>query len=189
MEWEDWPLTDAVRNGKIFIWHELNSSNTEIQFIFNGLLELDAKWNLGSLAVQWNNWEVLVPEEWFRFYWTYNPWYLGTKTFGTSLMSRFIGAEVKPLWKVDEARFLQALYPKFIAEINLLVDLENQLRKDWNFNYDISTRDILQALMFIDGGFTVEEAVEATIINSCQIDLETETLNKKLSSLISNLKK
>lgn len=188
MVWEDWPLTDAVRNGKVFIWHELNSSNAEIQFIFNGLLELDSKGNLWKLSVQWNNWEVITPEPWFRFYWTYNPWYLGTKSFWTSLMSRFIWAEVEPLNVEDEARFLQQIYPKLVTEINLLVELESQLRKDWNFSYDISTRDILQTLMFIEWGFSIEEAIDATVKNSCQIELEKETLDKKLKDLLSKYK-
>ena len=35
-------------------------------------------------------------------------------------------------------------------EIELLVELEAQLRDARNFTYDISTRDLLQTLMFID---------------------------------------
>lgn len=188
MIWEDWPLTDAVRNWKVFIWHELNSSNPEIQFILNGLLELDRDWNLGKLSVQGNNWEVIPAHKDFRFYGTYNPWYLWTKSFGASIMSRFIWAEVKPLWIEDEVRLLLQLYPKLVVEVNLLAELEAELRKNKNFQYDVSTRDIIQTLMFIDWWFSIEEAVEATIANSCQIELEIETLWEVLNNLLSKLK-
>lgn len=184
MEWEDWPLTDAVRNGKFFIWHELNSSNPEIQFILNGLLELNSKWELGSLSVQGNNWEVITPAEWFRFFWTYNPWYLGTKSFGTSIMSRFIWAEVKPLSQEKEKELLENRFPNSRDwVIWFFVELEDELRKNKDFNYDISTRDIIQCLMFTEWGFRMWEAVEASIWNSIQIDLEKQVLKETFESL------
>jgi hypothetical protein len=65
-------------------------------------------------------------------------------------MSRFISIEVKPLDKTDEVNLLTKLYPALFKEIDLLVDLENQLRVNKNFSYDVSTRDIIQTLMFID---------------------------------------
>lgn len=182
MSWEDWPLTDAVRNGKIFIWHELNASSPEIQFILNWLLELN-QGQLWSLSVQWNNWEVIVPHKDFRFYWTYNPWYLGTKMFWTSIMSRFVGIDIPPLSIDEEKELLLRRYPKQIWAIDILVNLEHNLRAKKDFVYDISTRDILQCLLFIDWWFSIDDSVTTCIYNSIQLDIEKDLLMKELEAL------
>ena len=175
MAWEDWPLTDAVRNGKVFLAHELNASSPEIQFILNGLLELK-NWELGNLTVQGNNWEVIKAHANFRFYGTYNRGYLWTKSFGTSIMSRFIWTRIDPLKKEEEASLLDNKYPWNKVAINLLVKLEEVLRGKKDFTYDISTRDIEQALLFIRNWFWYRDSIEATIEQSLQIDLEKKIL-------------
>lgn len=175
MAWEDWPLTDAVRNGKIFLAHELNASSPEIQFILNGLLELK-NWELGNLTVQGNNWEVIKAHPNFRFYGTYNRGYLWTKSFGTSIMSRFIWIRIDPLKKEEEASLLNKKYPWNEVAINLLVRLEEVLRGKKDFTYDISTRDIEQALLFTRNWFWYRDSIEATIEQSLQIDLEKKIL-------------
>ena len=188
MKFEDGALTDAVRHWKVFIAHEINACNPEVQFILNGLLERSTSWTLGKLSVQGNNWEVITPHPNFRFFWTYNRWYLGTKSFGTSIMSRFIGIRIDPLSTEQEEILLQKKYPKVQPHfIRLLVELENNLRNKGDFKYDISTRDIEQALIFIDWGFDMRDAVEATINQSLQIDLEKKLLEDELNSLLKKL--
>lgn len=188
MKFEDGALTDAVRHWKVFIAHEINACNPEVQFILNGLLERSTSWTLGKLSVQGNNWEVITPHPNFRFFWTYNRWYLGTKSFGTSIMSRFIGIRIDPLSTEQEEVLLQKKYPKVQSHfIRLLVELENNLRNKGDFKYDISTRDIEQALIFIDWGFDMRDAVEATINQSLQIDLEKKLLEDELNSLLKKL--
>lgn len=184
MEFEYWPLALAVKNWWIFLADELNASNPEIQFILNWLLE-NKDWKLGTLSIQGNNWEVLVPHKDFMFYGTFNPNYLGTKTFSTSLMSRFIGLKINPLLPSDEVNLLAKKFPKVNKEIIwALVELETQLRADKNFSYDISTRDLVQCLMFIDWGFSVRESIDTTVSSSLQLDLDLITLEEKVSLLI-----
>lgn len=175
MKFEYWPLAHAVKYGWIFLADEINTAPVEVQFILNGLLE-NKNWELGSLTVQSNNWEVIKPHPNFRFYWTYNPWYLGTKTFGMSMMSRMVSIEVKHLDNDDEIALLTKKFPNNVAEIKLLVDIETQLRSSKNFNYDVSTRDIEQALMFIESWFSVKDAIDATIKNCCQLDVDLKTI-------------
>lgn len=183
MEWADWPLTDAVRNGKIFIGHEINASSAWIQFILNGLLEHN-KWKLWNLSVQGNNWEILTPHPNFRFYWTYNPGYLGTKMFGTSIMSRFIGLDIPPLPKEEEKILLLKKYPWQEVNINILVEVEDELRRNKNFTYDVSTRDLIQCLMFTSWGFSLLDAIDTCITSSLQIDLDKKQLEAVLKSAI-----
>lgn len=185
MAWEDWPLTDAVRNGKVFLAHELNASSPEIQFILNGLLELK-NWELGNLTVQGNNWEVIKAHPNFRFYGTYNRGYLWTKSFGTSIMSRFIWIRIDPLKKEEEASLLDKKYPWNEVAINLLVRLEEVLRGKKDFTYDISTRDIEQALLFIRNWFWYRDSIEATIEQSLQIGLEKKILWEEFDKIFTS---
>lgn len=178
MAWEDWPLTDAVRNWKVFLADEINASSPEVQFILNGLLE-NRKWELGSLSVQWNNWEVIKAHPDFRFYGTYNPNYLGTNHFSTSIMSRFIGIEIKPLDSKEEKSLLNKFFPLLAVQVDILVDKANNLRKSKDFSYDLSTRDLVQTLFFIEWGFSLIEAVKATIVNSLQIKLDEDLCLKE----------
>ena len=103
-------------------------------------------------------------------------------------MSRFIGIRIDPLSTEQEEILLQKKYPKVQSHfIRLLVELENNLRNKGDFKYDISTRDIEQALIFIDWGFDMRDAVEATINQSLQIDLEKKLLEDELNSLLKKL--
>lgn len=171
MEFEDWPLTDAVRNWKIFQMDEINTTDTGVQFILNGLLEKN-----GKLSVQGNGNEVIKPHPNFRFYGTYNPWYLWTKAFTTSIMSRFVTIEVKPLDKNKEKALLLKKFPSLQKQIDYLVELEVYLRNKKDFSYDVSTRDLEQALMFAEHWFSTRDAIEATIINSCQLELDRKLI-------------
>lgn len=189
MSFEDWPLTRAVRNWGVFLGDELNASNPEIQFILNWLLE-NKNWELWSLSVQGNNWEVIKPHKDFRFFGTYNPWYLGTKSFSTSLLSRFIWVEIKPLLPDKEFNLLQSKYPKVDKIIiERLIELETQLRNDSNFVYDVSTRDLVQALLFVDWGFWIVEAIKTTILSALQLDTEQKLLIEKCKNIFPEVAK
>jgi hypothetical protein len=100
--------------------------------------------------------------------------------FGTSIMSRFVGIDIPPLSKEEEKLLLAGKYPEQMVAIEILSSLEEVLRAKKDFTYDISTRDLLQCLMFIDGGFSIEDAVTTCIYNSVQLDIEKTILNEEL---------
>lgn len=182
MEFEYWPLARAVKYGWIFQAEEINSCSVDVQFILNGLLE-NNDWELWILSVQGNNWEIIKPHKDFRFYGSYNPWYLWTKSFSMSIMSRFIWVDIAPMNKNDEIALLSKKFPSVVPQIKALVTLEEELRKDKNFTYDISTRDVIQCLKFVEAGFWLIQSICATIENSLQLDLDRDTLKNKISSL------
>jgi len=58
---------------------------------------------------------------------------------------------MKPMSIEDEVDLLSSRYPEIeISKINFLAELEDQLRKNKNFTYDISTRDLDLVLILID---------------------------------------
>lgn len=182
MKWQDWPLTDAVRNGKVFLGEELNSCPSEVSFILNGLLE-NRKWELGLLSVQGNWNEQIKAHPNFRFFGTYNPGYLWTKTFSQSLMSRFIWLEIAPLKEEEETKLLTQFFPECVEHIEPLVKLENALRANKDFSYDVSTRDLVLALNYIEWGFSIAEALDVSIKNSLQMKLDEQILTDTIKSL------
>lgn len=186
MVFEDWPLTDAVRTWKVFLGHEINATNPEVQFILNGLLERDDQGNLWNLSIQWNGNEVLKPHPNFRFFGTYNRGYLGTKSFWTSFMSRLSGIRISPLKRKEEVSLLQKKFPSLsIESINFLTILEEKLRNNKDFAYDVSTRDIKQALTFIEAGLSLKESIDFAIGESLQLDIEKKILEDTFISISS----
>lgn len=183
MMWEDGPLTDAMRHGKVFIAQEINASHPATLSALNWVLEVK-NWVHGSLSIQGNNWEVVHAHPNFRFYWTYNPNYLGTYNFNTSILSRFVWIDILPLSVLDETRLLAWMFPSiWVWVIEKLSKMREELQADVDFTYDISTRDLVQVLSFIEWWFDVWDAVMTCVWSALSSSFEQDGMKKIFNNI------
>ena len=187
MVFMDWPLTDAVRNWKTVLLNEINTMPTGLSFIFNWITEL-VNWELGSLSVITNWWEIIKAHPDFRIIGTMNKGYLWTRDLWMSFLSRFISINMSPMDKEDEIALLSQRYPSVdIVQVTFLAELEAQLRNDKDFTYDISTRDLDLALILISNGLPLEVALNNKVFSNLILDLDREIYKRIFSNVKKNL--
>lgn len=193
--WKDWPLTQALREWDLILLDELNAALPEVLLLIQSLTEAHDN-KLWELRLNENNWEVLVPHEACRIYWTWNPSeeYIWTKDFNPATLSRWIIIYVDYLKPSDEKalllwKFSKGLWTK-IELVTELVEFADDLR---NFKqkediiYSCSTRDIEQALELFTMWIKMQDCLDTCILNKAQNSDDKKFISNQITKLWKNI--
>ena len=187
--WVNGVLTDAMKKGSWIVFDEINAALPEILFTLHSVLDDDRK-----LLIAEKDGEIMRPHEEFRFFATMNPCatYAGTKGMNTALLSRFgVVIQMKELPPEKEQEIIVEFAKVDTKVATLLVHAGQLLSKAWK-DESIATycslRELLQAAYLHEEGATLEESLEATIINKGE-SLEERNEMRKILSPIKKLEK
>lgn len=158
-------LVDAMKKGNWIVFDEMNACLPEVLFTIHSLLDDDRKVTLIE-----NDGEIIRPTSDFRFFACINPsdGYAGTKEMNQALVSRFGGVFIVDVFTPDR-EFSVLKYHGISEKVGTpLVNLATKLRKirdEGNMNTFVSTRDIIQAGLMIEGGMEVNNGIRFGILN------------------------
>ena len=187
--WKDWPLTQALRDWDIILLDEINAALPEVLLLIQSLTEAH-DWKLGELRLNENNWEVLVPHENCRIYWTGNPSdeYIWTKDFNPATLSRWIVLYIDYLEPNEDKELLMWKYSKKLWTkiwiIWSLVNFANKLRKEKyedNLIYSCSTRDIEQLIELYILWIKLWACIDTCIMNKAQNSDDKDVIKRVIN--------
>ncbi len=181
--WQDWPLSTALKEGKVIIIDEMNFAHADILAILNNLTALN-DWELGTITLADNGWQVITPHPDCRIFATANPstWNAWTKEFNQATLSRFLTIGIDYLSSEDEEKLLLGKFPDLeLDTIGDLVSKANKARKekaDKKLTVDISTRHLEKACLLYNKGLSLDFAIKCGIKNDCQFEEDLTIINK-----------
>lgn len=174
--WQDWPLSNALKNGYNIVLDEINMCHPDILAVLNNLLQLKPDGSLWNIFIADNWWEEIVPHKDSRIYATANPvdGNSGTKELNQATLSRFLSLNITYLEKEDEIRLLSEKFPEEDFEvIKTLIRQVNEVRRqrrEKNVTIDISTRHLIKTLSLLSAGLDYNFAITSWILNDCQFE-------------------
>lgn len=186
---QDGPLLTALKHWHRILLDEINAALPEVLFTIQALTEsIDGK--LGNLLLAEKDWEIVVPHEDCRIFWTANPSdkYVGTKSFNPATLSRFVVLNIENLTMTDEKELLEGRYPKVKKpDIAKLLRIGQDIRKatkSEKIEFFCSTRELVNTAALLDSWLDLAHAVEIGILNKVQNRFELEDVRKIISSIV-----
>jgi cobaltochelatase CobS len=170
-------FTRAVKYGYWILIDEINAGRPEILFVLQAVLERSDNGKLTSLTLAENEGEIITPHENFRVFATMNPsdGYVGVNDLNKATRGRFpVSIEVPYPDTETEVKIIKSKLPQrpkvADAEINDAVLLAQDIRngcKQGEYEYGISTRDLIQWLQVNEHYGNLVESAQYTVLGKC----------------------
>lgn len=179
-KWKDGLLTQAVKNGWVFLADELNAAPPEATMPLHGLLE-DADSRTLELTEKG---EVIDVHDDFTFVGTMNPpHHHGTQPLNHAFKDRLIPIPLPYLKKDAEVGLLRSKYNHLTKEEAIdLVKLANDLRR--NYPKDISvpcTPRTLFKIAEMAEVLGVDKAAEQVLLTEAEDETDKDSIRRKMS--------